>query len=126
MFHLALSFGLEEDVPSAIRAMVRTVEAVGKSNGIAESVWMTLGISDGKSLWGFRYGSNGKGPTLYISPDVSEIQRLNPEVADKLGDFAACLVSEPIGKYQELWQEIPEQSQVLISGNSVTVGDFLP
>jgi glutamine amidotransferase len=125
MFHLALSFGLEQDVPSAIREMVRTVEAVGKANGIAESVWMTLGISDGKNLWGFRYGSNGKGPTLYVSPDIAELQKLNPDVGDKLGDFAACLVSEPIGKYQELWQEIPEQSQVLISGNSVTVREFL-
>lgn len=126
MFHLALSFGLEQDVPTSIREMVRTVEAVGKAHSLAESIWMTLGISDGKNLLGFRHGSDGQGPTLYISPDISELQKLNPEVADKLGDFAACLVSEPIGKFQDQWQEIPEQSQVLVSGHSVTVEEFRP
>jgi glutamine amidotransferase len=125
MFHLALSFGLEQDVPSAIGEMVRTVEAAGKVHGIAASVWMTLGISDGKHLWGFRYGSDGRGPTLYISPDIAELQTLNPEVGDRFGNFAACLVSEPIGKYQDRWREIPEQSQVLVSGNTVTTSDFL-
>ena len=75
MFHLALSLGLEDDVPSAIAEMVRLVEATGKENGIAESIWMTLGISDGKNLWGFRYGSNGQGPTLYVSPDIRELKK---------------------------------------------------
>lgn len=126
MFHLALSFGLETDVPAAIAAMVRTVEAAGREHGLHESLWMTLGISDGKSLWGFRYGSNGKGPTLYVSPNMEELHRLNPEIQEKLGAFAACLVSEPIGKYQALWKEIPEQSQVFIGEQAVTISTFNP
>ncbi|MBK6538495.1 MAG: hypothetical protein IPG09_12235 [Ignavibacteria bacterium] len=71
---------------------------------------MTLAISDGKSLWGFRYGTNGKGPSLYISPSIEELTRLNPHVEDKFGDFAACLVSEPIGDYQNIWRVVPENS----------------
>jgi glutamine amidotransferase len=43
MFHLALTFGLEKDVPSAITRMVRVVETVAKKKGVKESLWMTLG-----------------------------------------------------------------------------------
>lgn len=124
MFHLALTLGLEKDVPGAIAAMVRTVEAEAKAHGVEEALWMTLGISDGKNLWGFRYGSDGKGPTLYLSPGMDEFNRLNPEMAKKLGRFAACLVSEPIGTYQDIWRAIPETSQVFIGDARAQVSDF--
>jgi glutamine amidotransferase len=126
MFHLALSFGLEKDVPAAIAEMVRVIEATGKENGVAESLWMTLGISDGKNFWGFRYGSNGIGPTLYTSPDLAELTRLNPDLKGKFGDFAVCVVSEPIGDYQDLWQAITENSKVIISNKQIEVSVFTP
>lgn len=119
MFHLALTYGLETDTVGAISKMVRVVEATAKKQGVEEAVWMTLGISDGKTLWGFRYGSNGKGPTLYISPSVEELKQLNPAIERKLGDFASCLVSEPIGNYQEEWDLLPENSQVVISNGEI-------
>ena len=126
MFHLALTFGLEKDVPSAITRMVRVVETVAKKKGVKESLWMTLGISDGVSLWGFRYGSNGIGPTLYISPSMKELRQLNPEVGSKFGDFAVCIVSEPIGKYQDSWKPVPENSQIVIQKKQIEVTDFKP
>lgn len=124
MFHLALTFGLETDTVGSISKMVQVVEATAKEHGVQESIWMTLGISDGKSLWGFRYGSNGKAPTLYISPSVEELTQVNPAVEGKFGDFAACLVSEPIGNYQEIWDLMPESSQVIISNGEVVSGTF--
>jgi glutamine amidotransferase len=126
MFHLALTFGLETDVPAAIGKMVQVVESTARSKGVQESLWMTLGISDGKNLWGFRYGSNGKGPTLYISPSVEDLTQLNPEVEGRFGDFAACLVSEPIGKYQDSWRPVPENSQVIIKEMQIDVSEFHP
>jgi glutamine amidotransferase len=126
MFHLALSFGLENDVPAAIAEMVRVVEAAGKENGVAESLWMTLGISNGESLWGFRYGSNGVGPTLYVSPDMSDLRRLNPALTDKISGFAACIVSEPIGNYQESWKSIPDNSSILIQHQKIEISSFNP
>jgi predicted glutamine amidotransferase len=126
MFHLALTFGLENDVPAAISEMVRTVEATGKEKGVAESLWMTLCISDGESLWGFRYGSNGIGPTLYVSPDMEELRRLNPDLTGRLGNFAACLVSEPIGNYQDSWHAIADNSKIIIHNQRVEISDFKP
>ena len=124
MFHLALTLGLEKDVPAAVAAMVREVEATAKEHGVDPALWMTLAISDGKDLWGFRYGSDGQGPTLYISPDMEEFNRLNPEMARKLGRFAACLVSEPVGNYQDVWKPIPENSQVFIGEAHTQISAF--
>ncbi|MCU0388335.1 MAG: class II glutamine amidotransferase [Chitinophagaceae bacterium] len=124
MFHLALTFGLENDVNDAISLMVQEVETTARKHGIAQCLWMTLAISDGNNLWAFRYGSNGKGPTLYISPDIDELVKLNPELKGHFGDFAVCIVSEPIGKHTELWRQIPEQSKVLVEDSSLLVSKF--
>jgi glutamine amidotransferase len=126
MFHLALTFGLEKDVPSAIARMTGFVESVAKKHGVAESVWMTLGISDGKTLWGFRYGSDGDGPSLYYSPDVTELEKVNPAIKGRLEARARCLLSEPIGKFPELWKEVPQSSAVRIHNGMVDVTPFTP
>ncbi|MBK9228117.1 MAG: class II glutamine amidotransferase [Ignavibacteria bacterium] len=124
MFYLALTFGLEKDVPSAIAEMVRVVKSEGEKRGVTGDIWMTLAISNGKNLWAFKYGSNGKGPSLYISPSIDELVRINPHLKGMYGDFAVCLVSEPIGDYQETWRVIPENSVVLVKDQKVTVDSF--
>ena len=55
---------------------------------------------------------------------MEEINRVNPEMARKLGRFAACLVSEPIGNYQDSWKPIPENSQVFIDSEHTHIGGF--
>ena len=126
MFHLALTLGLEDDVPAAIADMVRVVEATGKEKGVNQALWMTLGISDGESLWGFRYGSDRKGPTLYINPTLTEFMALVPDFKEMYGDFAACLVSEPIGDYQNIWRPIPDNSKVIVHGQNIEMSGFEP
>jgi len=126
MFYLALTFGLEKDVPSAIAEVVRYVENEGKKAGVSGSLWMTLGISDGKSLWAFKYGSDGTAPTLYISPSLEELSLLNPKTEGMYGDFAACIVSEPIGDFQDNWNPVSDNSQVLIHNKKIELSDFNP
>jgi len=126
MFHLALTLGLEENVPMAIEKMVRVVESLSKEKGTAESLWMTLGISEGQNLWGFKYGSDGIAPTLFISPGLDDLQRMNPDIEEKFGDFAVCLVSEPIGLYTEIWQPVPENSKVVVFNKKIEVSSFMP
>jgi predicted glutamine amidotransferase len=126
MFHLALTFGLEKDPPSAIARMTVFVEAVAKKYGVDNSVWMTLGISDGKNLWGFRYGSDERSPTLYYSPDVDDLIKVNPSIQGRLEKHSRCLVSEPIGDFQDLWLEIPHNSFVLIHDGQLKKMPFSP
>jgi glutamine amidotransferase len=126
MFHLALTFGLEKDPIGAMEKMVGFVEKVGKKNNVPESVWMTIGLSDGKTLWGFRYASDGNAPTLFHSREVSELESINPKILNRLSDEARIIVSEPIGKFKEMWAEIPQSSTVIIKDGVIEIKPFTP
>ena len=40
---------------------------------------MTVGTTDGKSVWAFRYSSEGKSRSLYYSSDVRALRELYPD-----------------------------------------------
>ena len=126
MFHLALSFGLEKDPINAMAKMVGFVEHTGKKYGVPESMWMTVGISDGKTLWCFRYASDGQAPTLYHSRSMEEMAKINPNIKGRLSDKARCVVSEPVGKYPSLWMEILQSSVMTLSEGNLDVKPFHP
>jgi predicted glutamine amidotransferase len=126
MFHLCLSFGLETDVEGAMRRMAHFVEQVGREHGVEESLWMTLGVSDGKTLHAVRYASDGNAPTLFHSRDVEDIYRINPELRGKFSPETRLLASEPTGKSRELWAEIPQSSYVRIEAGEIAVRPFVP
>jgi len=126
LFYLALTYGLERDPLGALERMAGTVEAIGKKHGIAESLWMTLGVSDGRSVWGVRYASDGQAPTLYYSKAVDDVAQLNPEVRERLGPDARLVVSEPVGKHIDAWVPVPEASALLVRGGEVELVPFRP
>ena len=126
MFHLALTLGLQTDVPQAISRMVALVEKTAKKHGVMESVWMTLGIGDGKKMYCFRYASDGQAPTLYYSPAAKEVHKVNPALIGRFGENARVVVSEPIGVYPSLWREVPQGSYLVIENGKVDVHPFIP
>lgn len=126
MFHLALTFGLESDPPGALARMAGFIEKVARDHGIPQPLWMTVGVSDGKTLYGVRYASDNDAPTLYHSPDIQDIYMLNPAVAGHFGDSACAIVSEPIGRFAEKWAEIPQGSLVIVRGGDIETRPFRP
>ncbi len=127
MFHLALTFGLQKDPLDAVAKMAGFIEKTARKYDVPETLWMTLGISDGKTLYGFRYASDGAAPTLYYSPDPEELFKLNPAARELIGTKARAIVSEPIGIHKEAWKEIPQSAAVIIrDGEVVVVDTFKP
>src|SRR4249920_186137 len=59
-FFLALTMGLEDDPPAAVERAVGFIEHVGRSHGVDQPIQMTVATSDGRSVWAFRYSSEGK------------------------------------------------------------------
>ena len=37
---------------------------------------MTVGLSDGQSLWAVRYATKGDAPTLYLNKDLEDIKKV--------------------------------------------------
>jgi len=126
MFYLALTFGLEKDVPEAIARMVGLVEKVGKAHGIERPICMTLAIGDGTRIWFFRYASDGKAPTLYFSTDIRELRKLYPDIPRfrTVGDDTRMVVSEPFVDLPGAWQEVPQSSWGVIQEGEDRVHGF--
>jgi predicted glutamine amidotransferase len=114
LFHLALTFGLEEDPLGGLERAVGLVEATGRDHGIEHPVQMTIGISNGERLWAVRYSTEGHSRTLFISQEASALRALGNERLERLGDEDRAIVSEPLGNLEGVWLEVPESSAVIV------------
>jgi len=126
MFHLALTFGLEKDPPTALARMAGRVEQIGREQGIPEALWMTLGVSDGRKVWAVRYASDRQAPTLYHSRDMEDLYEINPGLKGSFGSSARAIVSEPVGRFSQAWVEVPQSSLVEVDGSDLEIRPFQP
>lgn len=126
MFYLALTFGLESDPLGALARMAGFVEKVGREEGISETLWMTLGVSDGETVYGVRYASDNDAPTLYHSRDMDEVYELNPALRGRLAATTRIVVSEPIGQYAEAWVPVPQNTSIAVRGGEIVARPFVP
>jgi glutamine amidotransferase len=128
MFYLALTFGLEDDPPRAVERMVGLVEATGRRHGVEYPIQMTIATSDGRSVWAFRYSSEGRSRSLFYSTDVLTLRTQYPDnpVLHALSDEARLVVSEPLGDLEGAWQEVPEASYGVVRDGDDELRPFTP
>ena len=110
MFYLALTFGLENDPVAAVERMVGFVEDTGHRHGIEQPIQMTIATTDGRSVYAFRYSSEGQSRSLYFSTRMDALKALHPESGElaSLSDETRVVVSEPLGDLPGAWNEVPE------------------
>lgn len=127
-FFLALTFGLMDDVPAGVERAVGFIEQVCRKHGIEEPMRMSTAVSDGQSVWGFRYSSTGVPPSLYYSTRVDTLREQHPEISlfDNLSDETRLIVSEPLGDLAGAWNEVPASHYGLIRPGSDEMQPFTP
>jgi glutamine amidotransferase len=121
VFHLALTFGLEDDPVGALERTVGLIEAVARPHGISDAVQATFGVSDGTTLWAVRYATDGRPRSLFASADVETIRSLhggNERVA-RLEPDDRVIVSEPFSDLPGIWQEIPPSTAAIVRRGGV-------
>jgi predicted glutamine amidotransferase len=128
MFYLALTFGLESDPVSAVERMVGLVEETGHKHGIEQPIQMTIATTDGRSIWAFRYSSEGDSRSLYFSTRMETLKALHPELAELgvLSDETRVVVSEPLGDLPGAWNEVPESHVAIIQPGDDELRPFAP
>jgi predicted glutamine amidotransferase len=116
LFFLALTFGLEDDPPTAIGHAIGLVEAVGSRLGVPNPFQGTIATTDGEGIWAFRYSSEGKSRSLFYTTDMPTLRRLYPgrELFQEESDDARVIVSEPLGDAAGVWNEVPEATYAVI------------
>ncbi|MFJ5551897.1 class II glutamine amidotransferase [Streptomyces sp. NPDC093225] len=128
MFFLALTFGLDEDPPGAVARMAGVVEAVGREHGVADPLQMTVAVTDGESVWAFRYSSRHESRTLFYSTRVDSLRRLHPdlEFLREVSDETRLVVSEPLGDLPGAWNEVPEGTYGIVRPGHDAIHEFAP
>ena len=127
-FYLALTFGLEQDTPAAVERTVGFIEKVAQRAGISHPMRMSVATSDGQSIWGFRYSSEGVPPSLYYSTDIETLRAQYPEIPmlKTISDESRLVVSEPLGDRAGVWNEVPVSSYGVIHPGHDELGPFHP
>ena len=127
-FYLALTLGLEDDPPSAVGRAVGLIEDVGRRAGVEHPIQMTVATSDGRSVWAFRYSSEGDSRSLFFSTRVDTLREQHPEVAilQELSDESRLVVSEPLGDLKGAWNEVPEGHWGVVQAGQDELHAFAP
>jgi glutamine amidotransferase len=127
-FHLALTYGLEDDPVAAVERAVGFTEAIGRRHGVEHPIQGTMATTDGESIWGFRYSSEHKSRSLFYSTDVQTLRAQHPDSAilDEVSDDARLVVSEPLGNLAGAWNEVPESSYGVIRHGRDELHPFNP
>lgn len=127
LFHLALTLGLQDDPVRAIGRAIRTVESVGHAHH-QQFPWQgTVAVSDGVTLWAFRYSTAGRTRSLYHSTDIPTLREMYPD-AERLtafGDRAKVVVSEPLSDLAGVFVEVPESTAVTLDADGFRYEPFL-
>jgi predicted glutamine amidotransferase len=128
LFHLALTFGLEDDPIGALEQAIGLVEATATKHGIENAVQASLGLTDGERLWAFRYSTARQSRTLFVSAEVAAVHALYPENErlQRLRDEDRIVVSEPLADLEGVWDEIPESTVMIVQPGADEQRPFQP
>ncbi|MBW2268675.1 MAG: class II glutamine amidotransferase [Deltaproteobacteria bacterium] len=128
LFYLALTYGLPADPLGALERTVGLVEKLGREAGFDNPMQMTVGVSDGRTLWTIRYSSVGDSRTLFYNTDVSALRELYPDNPRLHGidDDARVVASEPLGSLSGVWNPVPEATASIIGGGRIEHVPFSP
>jgi len=128
IFHLALTFGLEDDPPTAVARAIGLIEDVGHRHGVEYPMQGTIATTNGESLWAFRYSSEHNSRSLFFSTDVRLLREQHPEIEilQLVSDETRLVVSEPLGDLAGAWNEVPESSYGVVQPGQDDLRPFTP
>jgi predicted glutamine amidotransferase len=128
LFYLALTFGLERDPPGAVSRAVGLVEDVGRAHGVENPIQMTIATTDGTDVWAFRYSSEGRSRSLFVSTEIGALRALYPDNPRfrSVDDETRLIVSEPLSALPGAWNEMPESSWGVVKPGRDELHPFHP
>jgi predicted glutamine amidotransferase len=128
LFHLTLTFGLEDDAVAALERMAGFVEELGERHGIEHPLQMSVAATDGERIIAARYSSERQSRSLFFSTDARALKELYPEIEElqQLSDEARAIVSEPLGDLIGAWNEVPESHIGIVQPGQDELRPFNP
>ena len=127
IFHLALTFGAQDDPIGGMTKAVQLVESVGRDHGVRFPMQGTIALSDGATLWAFRYSTQGRSRSLFHSTDIPTLRGMYPEIErlSRFGDRAQVVVSEPLNDLPGAFIEVPEATVAILDDDGYRYEPFM-
>ncbi len=128
MFHLALTFGLDDDPILALERMAGFIEDLGAEHGVEQPLQMSVAVTNGDEIVIVRYSSEGASRSLFFSTDARALKERYPDDPrlQLLSDDARVAVSEPLGDLPGAWQEVPESHAGVVRPGFHELRPFVP
>jgi len=128
LFYLALTFGLQDDPPTAVARAIAFVEQVAEKHGVPFPMQGTIATTDGVRLWAFRYSTEGRTRSLFRNTDVATLRMQYPDnpTLHGLSDATRIVVSEPLVDLKGAWREVPEGSFLVVEDGEEEIRPFEP
>jgi predicted glutamine amidotransferase len=128
LFHLTLTFGLEDDAVTALEQMAGFVEDLGERHGVEHPLQMSVAVTDGERIVAARYSSERSSRSLFFSTDARALKQQYPEIEElqRLSDEARAIVSEPLGDLAGAWNEVPESHVGIVQPGADELRAFNP
>ncbi len=112
IFLLMLQFGLQDSPDQACRAVIAQFHKAAEEQNVVPFFRMTCVLSDGQNLYGFRYASDGRYPTLYMSRSFLS--------------GGLVLASEPLDANSANWQPVAPNQFVCFGADQAQSSTTLP
>ncbi|PCI52958.1 MAG: class II glutamine amidotransferase [Alphaproteobacteria bacterium] len=126
-FLLALTYGLQENPKKGLQKMVERVKKALVDNGIDGHLNLSCALSNGQTVYTLRYAHNAKSKTQFYSSKSGWVHDTSPDVsgAAYFAEDNIVVVSEPLDRYDNKWNEIPDNSFATIFQSEVTIEKFM-
>ena len=111
IFLLALSLGLPDNPIKAITQAIEIALQTMDKHQIQEPLRASIAVSDGQSIWAFRYSNDANSPSLYFG---------NPETQANIStNLITTIASEPLDAEAQHWQKVEEASAIVWNAAAV-------
>lgn len=122
--YLALSKGLNDNPKEALQKTIRHVAETLEERGIDPDLNFSCALSDGKKLYTLRYSTKDTANSQFYSSKPECFTDFDSE-ATKIPKDSTLVVSEPLDRLSDKWEQIPENSFVTIENKDVKVERFI-
>lgn len=125
-FHIALSYGLQNDPKTALKKAIKRVQKVAGDKKTEGNINLSCALSDGETMYTFRYAEGEKANTQFYSSafNVGLTAHIPEEKCPRPGRNIV-IVSEPLDSLEKNWKEIPENTFMAIKDANISLETFM-